>query len=262
MDLAPEVVALLCLAASAAGFVDAIAGGGGLITVPALLAAGVSPVTALATNKVQGSIGTASATWTFWRAGRVDFGLIAWPLAATLAGAAAGALALTVVDPRWLMVLLPLLLIGTALYFLLGPKATNQDSHARLTPRAYAWIAGGIGFYDGFFGPGTGSFFALSLVTLTGMGLTRATAHTKALNLTSNLVAVVVLASGGHVLWLLGGAMAVGQFIGGWLGSHAAMRFGPGLIRPLLVVVSLAMVVRLLMDPANPLRLIVLGAAP
>ena len=257
VELAPEIIALLCLAAVAAGFVDAIAGGGGLITVPALLAAGVPPVAAIATNKVQASFGTASATWSYWRAGRI--GILKWPLAATLVGAGLGAFAVTVVDTRWLMVLLPVLLIAIALYFLFGPKASDEDVHARLTPLAYSAVAGGIGFYDGFFGPGTGSFFALSLVTLMGMGLTRATAHTKALNLMSNVISVVVLAAGGHVLWLLGGCMAVGQVIGGRLGAHSAMRFGPRLIRPLLVVISLGMVAKLLSDPANPLRIMVAG---
>ncbi|WP_312598804.1 TSUP family transporter [Brevundimonas sp.] len=259
VELAPEIIALLCLAAVAAGFVDAIAGGGGLITVPALLAAGIPPVAAIATNKVQSSFGTASATWSYWRAGRINFGLLKWPLAATLVGAGLGAFAVTVVDTRWLMVLLPILLIAIALYFLFGPKASDEDAHARLTPLAYSAVAGGIGFYDGFFGPGTGSFFALSLVTLMGMGLTRATANTKALNLMSNVVSVVVLAAGGHVMWLLGGAMAVGQVIGGRLGAHSAMRFGPRLIRPLLVVISLGMVAKLLSDPANPLRIMIAG---
>jgi uncharacterized membrane protein YfcA len=96
-------------------------------------------------------------------------------------------------------------------------------------------------------------------VTLLGMGLTRATAHTKVLNFTSNFASVVVLALGGHVLWLAGGAMAVGQIIGGRLGSHAAMRFGPKLIRPLLVVISLAIVLKLLSDPGNPLRQALVG---
>lgn len=255
LDLAPEILALLFLAAVAAGFVDAIAGGGGLITVPVLLAAGVNPVAAIATNKVQGSFGTAAATWTFWRKGRIDFGLLKWPLVFTVIGATLGAVAVTFVDATWLMVLLPLLLAGIALYFLIGPRASDEDVHARLTPLAFGAVAGGIGFYDGFFGPGAGSFFALALVTLMGMGLTRATAHTKALNFTSNIVSVVVFAVGGHVLWLVGLMMAVGQVIGGWLGSHAAMRFGPKLIRPLLVVICLGMVLKLLADPTNPIRI-------
>ena len=258
-DLGHEAIALLCAAALAAGFVDAIAGGGGLITVPALLAAGLDPVSAIATNKVQGSVGTASATWTFWRAGKLDLHAIRLSLLLTLVGAALGSVAVSLVDTRWLMLLLPALLIAIALYFLLAPKVGEEDRHARLGPLAYGLVAGGIGFYDGFFGPGAGSFYTLSLVTLLGMGLIRATAHTKALNLTSNLVSVVVLGLGGHVVWALGGAMAAGQFIGGRLGSRAAMRWGPALIRPLLVAISLLMTAKLLSDPANPLRVMAAG---
>lgn len=261
VELAPEILALLFVAAVAAGFVDAIAGGGGLITVPVLLAAGVNPIAAIATNKIQGSFGTAAATWTFWRKGRIDFALLKWPLVFTVLGAALGAVTVTFVDTTWLMVLLPIMLAGIALYFLFGPKASDEDVRARLTPLAFGAVAGGIGFYDGFFGPGTGSFFALALVTLMGMGLTRATAHTKALNFASNVVSVVVFAIGGHVLWVLGLMMAVGQVLGGWLGSHAAMRFGPRLIRPLLVIICLGMVVKLLADPANPVRLWLQGVA-
>lgn len=132
-DMAPEIVALLFGAAVLAGFVDAIAGGGGLITVPALLAAGVSPVAAIATNKIQGSFGTASATYTFWRKGQIDFALLKWPLLATVIGAVLGAIAVSFVDTTWLMILLPVLLVAIALYFLFGPKATDQDVAARMT---------------------------------------------------------------------------------------------------------------------------------
>jgi uncharacterized membrane protein YfcA len=259
IHLGPEVIGLLCLAATVGGFIDAIAGGGGLITVPALLAAGISPVAALATNKAQSCVGTTSAVWTFWRAGWIDLRLLRAPLVLTLAGAVLGAVALTRLDTRWLMVLLPILLVGIAIYFLLAPKGQHLESRARLTPLAYAVVAGGIGFYDGFFGPGAGSFYALSLVTLLGMGLAKASAHARVLNLMSNVVTVVILAASGHVLWLLAAAMAVGQFFGGRLGSRAAMRWGPTLIRPLLVVISLAMTVKLLADPANPLRTMIEG---
>jgi uncharacterized protein len=114
-------------------------------------------------------------------------------------------------------------------------------------------VALAIGFYDGFFGPGAGSFYAVSLISLLGLGLIRATAHTKVLNVMSNLGALLVLALGGHVLWGLGLAMAAGNIVGGRLGSMTAMRFGGRVIRPLLVVVSLALTARLLADPDNPL---------
>src|SRR3546814_6692464 len=116
----------------------------------------------------------------------------------------------------------------------------------------FSGVAGMFGFYDGFFGPGTGSFLAISFIALMGLGLTRATACAKVLNLTSNLVAAVVLATSGEILWTVGLAMAAGQLIGGRLGSHAAMRWGPALIKPLLVSISLLMTARLLSDDANP----------
>ena len=106
--------------------------------------------------------------------------------------------------------------------------------------------AGSIGLYDGFFGPGTGSFFTTSLVALRGYGLTRATGVTKLLNFTSNVASVLFFALGGKMLWLLGLCMAAGAMLGGWLGSHSAIRFGARLIRPLLVMISLGLTARLL----------------
>ena len=123
---------------------------------------------------------------------------------------------------------------------------SDEDAHRRLTAKGYAPVAGGIGFYDGFFGPATGTFFTTSLVALRGLGLTRATALTKAFNFTSNIASVLVFALGGKMIWLLGLSMAVGSMTGAWLGSHTAMRFGASVIRPLLVIISLAMTARLL----------------
>jgi uncharacterized membrane protein YfcA len=123
---------------------------------------------------------------------------------------------------------------------------TDEDAHQRLTQRGYAPIASGIGFYDGFFGPGTGSFFVTSLVGLRGFGLTRATGTTKLLNATTNVASLLVFVVGGKVLWLLGLCMAVGAVLGGWLGSHFALKHGARLIRPLLIATSLALTGRLI----------------
>jgi hypothetical protein len=108
-------------------------------------------------------------------------------------------------------------------------------------------VGGGVGFYDGFFGPGTGSFFALACVALLGYGLRQATASTKLLNLTSNVAALLVFALGGHVAWGVGLAMACGQWAGAWLGAHLVVRHGARLVRPLLVAVSVALSLRLLL---------------
>lgn len=253
MEFGAEILALLALAAFVAGTIDALAGGGGLITIPALMAAGVPPVQAIATNKLQSSFGTSSAVLAFARQGRIDFRRILWPAVGAFTGSVGGAIAVQLVDPSFLAGLVPVLLVAMAAYFLFAPKANEADSRARLGQAALVTIMFAIGFYDGFFGPGTGSFMATALVALFGMGLVSATAHTKFLNLASNVAALVTLIAGGQVLWLVGLVMAVASIAGGQLGAHLALRVGGKAIRPLLVVMSLALTVKLLVEPGNPL---------
>ena len=253
LDPGTGTIALLMGVAFVAGTVDAMAGGGGLITIPALMAAGIPPVNALATNKLQSSLGTGSAVLAFARKGRIDFRRFLAPTLAAFAGSLAGAWTLQRIDPGFLSGFVPVLLILMAAYFLLAPKASEEDRHARLGPVALVAIIAAIGFYDGFFGPGTGSFIATALVLLFGMGLLSATAHTKLLNLSSNIAAVIALGLGGKILWGLGLLMATCAIAGGQLGAHLAMRAGAKLIKPLLVTVSLALTAKLLADPANPL---------
>jgi len=258
VDLAAGTIALLMGVAFIAGTVDAMAGGGGLITIPALMAAGIPPVQALGTNKLQSSLGTTSAVIAFARKGRIDFRRFLMPTLAAFVGSLAGAWTLQRVDPGFLAAFVPVLLILMAGYFLLAPKASEEDRHARLGPAALLLVTATIGFYDGFFGPGTGSFLATALVLLFGMGLLSATAHTKLLNLSSNIAAVIALGLGGKIYWLLGLLMAPCAIAGGQLGAHLAMRVGGRLIRPLLVTVSLALTAKLLSDPHNPLTAFVL----
>ncbi len=254
MEFGFEVLALLALAAFVAGTVDALAGGGGLITIPALMAAGIPPVQAIATNKLQSSFGTTSAVLAFARQGRIDFRRFLWPAVAAFAGSVGGAIAIQLVDPSFLAGLVPVLLVAMAAYFLLGPKASEAERHARLGHAALVTLMFALGFYDGFFGPGTGSFMATALVALFGFGLVSATAHTKLLNLASNVAALVTLVIGGQVLWTVGLVMAVASIAGGQLGAHLALgRAGARVIRPLLVVMSLVLTVKLLMEPGNPL---------
>lgn len=264
MDFAPEIIALLMLAAFAAGTIDAMAGGGGLITIPALLAAGVPPVAAIATNKLQSTFGTAGAVIAFARKGLIDFRRFRWSAIAAFFGSALGAWLLTRIDPGFLSGLLPLLLIAIVAYFIFAPRMGEDDRQGRLGPALLILVAVVIGAYDGFFGPGTGSFFTTALVALFGLGLIRAVAHTKLLNFASNLAGLLVLMAGGHMLWLVGGAMAVANIVGAQCGAWAAMRFGAGLARPVLIVMSLALTARLLADPDNPLTAMLLrwiGAA-
>ena len=242
----PWVYPALTATAVLTGFIDAVAGGGGLIMLPALLFSGASPIQALATNKLQSVFGTAVATRNYARAGLVDWRRHKVTLALVFAGATAGVLLVQSIDARVLGLMIPLLLVAVAIYILLSPRMTDDDAHQRLSEHGYSPVGGLIGFYDGFFGPGTGTLCTTSLVALRGYGLTRATALTKLLNFMSNVASVLFFALGGKMLWLLGLCMAFGAMLGGWLGSHSAIRFGAKLIRPLLVVISLGLTVRLL----------------
>ena len=212
---------------------------------PALLSAGLPPHLALGTNKLQSFCGVSTALRNYRRGGLVELRPNLGLVAVVFAGAGAGALIVRALPGDVLKLVVPVLLFGAALYILLSPRMSDEDAHQRLGKRGYDPVAGGIGFDDGFFGPGTGTFCTASLVGLRGLGLTRAAAHTKLFNATSNLAALLVFAMGGQVLWLLGLCMAVGAMVGGWFGSHTAMRPGARLIRPLLVASSMALTARL-----------------
>ena len=242
----PWIFPLLTALAVLTGFIDAIAGGGGLIMMPAILWAGLPPHLALGTNKAQSLAGTATACRNFLRGGQIDWRANLPSVVVVFVGAAAGSVVVQSIKPESLQLIVPLLLLAAAAYVIFSPRMTDEDAHQRLTQRGYAPVAGGIGFYDGFFGPGTGSFFVTSLVALRGLGLTRATGTTKLLNASSNLGSLIVFAAGGKVIWLLGLCMAAGAMLGGWLGSHYALKHGARLIRPLLIVISLALTGRLI----------------
>jgi len=246
MDLAPEIYAVLTMVAFLAGFIDAIAGGGGLLTVPAMLAAGIPPIATLATNKLQSSFSSGTAMLNFGRKGMIDWRTY-WPqIIVILILSGMGSWAVQSIETDMLNLIVPVLLLAVVAYVLLSPRMSDEDVHHRLSARGYLPVGGAIGFYDGFFGPGTGSFFATSLVSLRGLGLTRATAHTKAFNFASNFGSLIVFLANGHAMILLGLCMAAGSAAGAWTGSHTAMRFGARVIRPLLITICLALTARLL----------------
>ena len=246
-EVAADLALLLVLAAFLAGFVDAIAGGGGLITVPALLLAGANPVEALATNKLQGTFGSATATIAYARAGQVDLRSQAGMAVVSGCAGAAGALVAHLIPAEVLRVIMPIVLVAVALFFALKPGLSDQDRVQRLSPAVFTFTAVPlIGAYDGFFGPGTGSFFMLGFVMLAGYGVLKATAHTKLLNFASNLGSLLVFVFSGSTWWIIGTAMALAQVAGASLGARLAMRIGARLIKPLLVITSTAMAARLL----------------
>ncbi len=166
---------------------------GGLITLPALLLAGLSPVEAVATNKLQGTFSVAAASTSYWRAGHVEIRALRLAILCTALGAAAGGLAVQALDPRWLAAIIPLLLIAVATYFAFHRRLDDSDRAPRVGPIAFAaGAAAPIGFYDGFFGPGAGAFYTFAFATLAGARILPAIAGTKVLNFTSNLVSLAV----------------------------------------------------------------------
>ena len=255
-DITLTLVLLLLAAAFAAGFIDSIAGGGGLIAVPALLLAGFSPVEALGTNKLQGLFGSGSATVAYARKGHVDL-KAQLPFAALAAGGSAlGALLATVIPGDIFRAFLPFLLIAIALYFALKPNMGDVDRAHRLAPLLFGVsIVPLVGFYDGIFGPGAGSFYMLGFVALAGHGLLKATAHTKLLNFASNLGAFAVFTLVGVISWKIGLMMGAAQFLGAQAGSRMAMKNGARIIKPLLVITCVALALKLVSDPQNPVRL-------
>lgn len=245
--LSPEILAGLFVAAAIAGFVDAIAGGGGLITIPVLLLAQVPPLHALATNKLQGSFGSLTASLMALRRGLVSWADMRVLFACSLVGAGIGAYAVQFVRAQTLDIVIPIVLVGIALYFLLAPNAGALERKPRINRAAYQGVVvPGIGFYDGMFGPGTGSFFSLAGVALRGQNLLTATAQAKVLNFASNIASLAVFIAGGKVLWAAGAAMVGGQVLGAWGGSHAMVRGGTRLIRPMIVTVCVVMLGRYL----------------
>ncbi|GIU24143.1 TSUP family transporter [Shewanella schlegeliana] len=247
LDLTFELIALLFFVAMLAGFIDAIAGGGGLLTIPALLWAGLPPTVALATNKLQACGGSFFASFYFVRKGMVKLSDMKLSIGCAFVGAALGTIAVQMIDTAFLEVFLPFLMLAIGAYFLFSKKISEDDKQQLLTPGLFAFTAAlGVGFYDGFFGPGTGSFFALAFVSLAGYGLAKATAHAKILNFSTNIASLIFFAIGGKVFWMLGGIMLVGQAIGATLGSRLVLTKGSKIIKPLVVIMSIAMSVKLL----------------
>jgi uncharacterized membrane protein YfcA len=245
------VVAGLAVTAFFAGTVDAIAGGGGLITLPALLATGMPPHTALGTNKGQSVWGAAAALVSFWRAGHVDRRQAAFALPLALVGSLIGAQLVLLVDKDALRPIVIAMLIGAAALLLVKKPVAEADASPERARRYLAFalvLAFAIAAYDGFFGPGTGTFLIVGFVALCGKSLTHATADAKVVNFASNLAALAAFARDGAVLWQLALPMAVGQLAGGLLGARLALRGGARLIRAMVLAVSGALVAKLLYD--------------
>ncbi|MDO4436057.1 MAG: TSUP family transporter [Cardiobacteriaceae bacterium] len=241
-ELTIWALSALFLVGALAGFVDTLAGGGGMLTIPALLLTGMPPESALATNKLQACFGSVTATAYFVRRGQLDLRVLWRGIVLCGIGAALGVILVRMLPNALLYKVLPILLMGIALVFILMPKLGEVEREARWDlPMFLVGAVMPIGFYDGFLGPGTGSFLVLALVSLRGYTLQRATIEAKALNATSNVVSLLVFLVGGKMVWLAGFAMAGGQFMGARLASGMIIARGNQLIRPAAISMSLLM---------------------
>ncbi len=240
---------IVTLLSGLAGFVDAVVGGGGLILVPALFATypAVHPATLLGTNKSASVWGTLFAALHYQRQVHM-----AWrPLAAgslmALVGSFAGAYILTLISPLFLRLVLPALLLALLLYTL-WQKNLGQHHAPRFAGNAQLWamaaVGGGIGLYDGFFGPGTGSFLVFLMVRFLGFDFLQASAHSKVMNLASNLAAVILLAWQGHVWWQVGVYLALANVAGSLLGTRMALQHGTRFVRWLFIIVVAALTLK------------------
>jgi uncharacterized membrane protein YfcA len=246
-EVTAEVAALLVAAAFLAGFIDAIAGGGGLITLPALLLAGASPVQALSTNKLQGVFGSATAAISYARAGHVNLRSQAFAATVAFVAGMAGAALAHLIPAQTFRLGLPVVLIGIAAFFAFKPGLSDADRTQQITPLQFtAFVVPLIGAYDGLIGPGAGAFYMIGFVLLAGYGVLKATAHTKLLNFASNFGGLLIFALAGTPWWITGLAMGAAQIAGAHLGAKLAMRIGSRIIKPLLVITSTALALRLI----------------
>ncbi|MFJ2115081.1 MULTISPECIES: sulfite exporter TauE/SafE family protein [unclassified Streptomyces] len=253
-DISLTMLVVLCVAAAAAGWIDAVVGGGGLLLLPALLL-GLPNVPAahiLGTNKAVAIVGTTGAAVTYARKAPVDvrtavrIGLMA------LAGSMTGAFFAAGISSETLRPVIMVVLLGVAAFVLLRPSFGSARAGAPVgrgrTVSAIVLVGGGIGFYDGLFGPGTGTFLVLALTAVLHLDLVTASATAKIVNVCTNAGALAMFAYQGSVLWQLAGLMAVFNLAGGMFGARMALRKGSEFVRGVLLVVVFSLVAKLAFD--------------
>ena len=247
-DLA--ILILLAIAGAFAGFVDSIVGGGGLISVPAMLLTNLPPSVALGSNKLSSIFGAGSASITFLRNHMVDFNLVRKLLPFTFIGSMLGTLAVISLPPLYVKPIIIVLLVAVTLFVVFKKNWGEVNRTSQVMGRALyicMSFALGIGIYDGFIGPGTGTFLIMGFI-FTGFDFLHASANAKILNFTSNLASLLVFLYLGHVNIMYGLAAAVGQVVGAYLGSHLAIAKGSSLVRVVFLSVTTVMLLKLVFD--------------
>ncbi|MGE5633027.1 MAG: TSUP family transporter [Caulobacteraceae bacterium] len=242
-------VLLLCAAGFVAAAVDSIAGGGGIITLPSILAAGIPPHFALGTNKFASSFGAVTSAYTFAKSKKVHVPLMKYTVFCTLIGSAIGVQTVLHINQKYLQVAIVLLILATAIYTVLKKDFGTEDHFTSLTRSNIIYgciIAFSLGFYDGFFGPGTGSFLIFLFISVFGFDFTIASGNSKVLNFVSNITSLVMFAINGKILLYIGIPMGLSMMAGARIGSNIAIKNGAKIIKPIFVAIALALTVKLL----------------
>lgn len=254
MDFQLSQYLLIGVMSFAAGFIDSIAGGGGLISLPAYISIGVPPHYALGTNKLSSTCGTSFATFRFFRHGSIDPRVALFSAAGALAGSPLGAALALVVDEGVIKALLIVLLPVVAFFVLFKKDFGLEDRSGRFSSLRIALLSAAvglsIGMYDGFFGPGTGTFLILAFTGLLGLSLVKASGNAKVVNLSSNVGALVTFLLNGRVFVVLGLVAAVFNIAGNWIGSGLAIKRGAKVIRPVFIVSVSLLLAKILWDMA------------
>ena len=247
MDIANfsiEILTFLFFVGVVAGFLDTLVGGGGLLAVPALLLSGIPPLYVLGTNKFQGSMGTGIATFLLFRKKKLDWNSVKNLMFASFIGSIVGGVIIQFVDTQFLSFVIPIVLVFIAIYFIVSPKPKSTVGNSKPNKKFEFFAVPVVGFYDGMFGPGAGSFFAMTGVMLKKLEIIQATILAKPLNFASNIAGFIVFFSFGHIAFLIGILMMMGQMIGAFFGTHYLLKANPLIIRLLIVIISISMLIK------------------
>ena len=251
MDIANfsiEILTFLFFVGVVAGFLDTLVGGGGLLAVPALLLSGIPPIYVLGTNKFQGSMGTGIASFLLFKKKKLDWNSVKNLMFASFIGSIVGGVIIQFVDTQFLSFVIPIVLVFIAIYFIIYPKPKSTVGNSKPNKKFELFAVPVVGFYDGMFGPGAGSFFAMTGVMLKKLEIIQATILAKPLNFASNIAGFIVFFSFGHIAFLIGLLMMIGQMIGAFFGTHYLLKANPLIIRLLIVIISISMLIKYMLS--------------
>ena len=249
LGVGPYTALFLVAGSAVAGFIDSLCGGGGLISIPVLLMGGFTPAQAIAANKLQGTLGAVASTHYYFGKGVLDIGVLCKIGGGAAVGGLLGTIAVNRIGNHFMAKIMPVMLIAMAVYFAFSSGVGDKEHKPRMALSAVAAsLIPLIGFYDGFFGPGAGTFYLACLISVAGFAVTRAMAYSRILNLISNAASLILFVVLGKMVWGAGIAMSLGEVMGVYAGSRLVHKHGARLVRPLVVIACVVMAIKSLRD--------------